>query len=193
MPGALGRRTRIVRWLRVILPLVALAILSVLFLLGRSPDPEARIPYAEGRIEDLARSPGITAPEYSTVTPDGATVTVTAARADPSGSDGRAQQVALDWRARDGVEARVTAAEAAQEGPAITLSGDVDMALSSGWRLTAPRIAADTDASRVVADEGVAVTAPFGELTAGGMVYAADPQGRQVLELNRGVRLLYRP
>ena len=29
MPGALGRRTRIVRWLRVILPLVALAILSV--------------------------------------------------------------------------------------------------------------------------------------------------------------------
>ena len=63
MPGALGRRTRIVRWLRVILPLVALAILSVLFLLGRSPDPEARIPYAEGRIADLARSRGITAPE----------------------------------------------------------------------------------------------------------------------------------
>ena len=48
-------------------------------------------------------------------------------------------------------------------------------------------------AARALADEGVAVTAPFGELTAGGMVYAADPQGRHVLELNRGVRLLYRP
>lgn len=37
-------RSCIVAWLRVLLPLTALAILSVLFLLGRKPDPEASIP-----------------------------------------------------------------------------------------------------------------------------------------------------
>lgn len=39
-------RTSIVRLLRVILPLAALALLSVLFLLARKPDPQAAIPYA---------------------------------------------------------------------------------------------------------------------------------------------------
>ena len=37
-------RTRIVRWLRVLFPLAALAILSVLFLLSRKPDPDAGVP-----------------------------------------------------------------------------------------------------------------------------------------------------
>ena len=37
-------RSRIVAWLRVLLPLAALAILSTLFLLGRKPDPDDAIP-----------------------------------------------------------------------------------------------------------------------------------------------------
>ena len=65
-------RTSIVRLLRVILPLAALALLSVLFLLARKPDPQAAIPYARGAIEELSRSPGIGTPEFTTVTADGA-------------------------------------------------------------------------------------------------------------------------
>ena len=40
-------RTRTVRWLRVLLPLLALAMLSTLFLFSRGSDGESQIPYAD--------------------------------------------------------------------------------------------------------------------------------------------------
>ena len=73
------------------------------------------------------------------------------------------------------------------------VQGDVDMTLSTGWHLTAPRIEADTAEGRLAAPHEVAVTAPFGTLTAGGMVLTRAAEGAQVLELNRGVHLIYRP
>lgn len=188
-------RTRIVRWLRVILPLAALGVLSVLFLIARAPEPGGSLPYAEGRLEDHARAPGITAPQFSTVTPGGATVTLTAARATPAATDGTgaASDVALDWRDRSGLTLTLSAQDATVEGAHLALAGDVDMRLSSGWHLTAPRLDADTDADLLTAPDAVAVTAPFGDLTAGGMRLSRDAGGQPVLELNRGVRLIYRP
>lgn len=189
-------RSRIVRWLRVILPLAALVILSVLFLVARAPEPGGSIPYAEGRLEDLARRPGITAPEYSTVTPDGAAVTLSAAAVsteDGSEGAGTARDLTLDWRGSDGMVLNATATGAELDGPRVELSGDVDLRLSSGWRLTAPRLVADTGTDELTAPETVSVTAPFGDLTAGAMRLARGADGRRVLELNRGVRLLYRP
>ena len=49
--------SRLVGWLKVVLPLAALAILSTLFLLADLIDPTAAIPYAEVDVEDLARDP----------------------------------------------------------------------------------------------------------------------------------------
>ena len=46
-------RTRIVRWLRVLLPLAALAILSTLFLFSRRPEEDSRIPYAQVDLEQI--------------------------------------------------------------------------------------------------------------------------------------------
>ena len=58
----MNRRSVIVAWLRVLLPLGALAVLSTLFLLSRKPDPDAAIPYARVDAEALARQPRVTAP-----------------------------------------------------------------------------------------------------------------------------------
>lgn len=189
-------RSRIVRWLRVILPLAALVILSLLFLVARDPEPGGSLPYAEGRLDDLARAPGITAPEFSTVTPAGAAVTLSAATARPAdGAEdaGEASDLALHWRAPDGLVLTASAASAQLDGPRIALVGDVDLRLSSGWQLTAPRLDADTDEDLLTAPGELAVTAPFGTLTAGAMRLSRAPDGQPVLELNRGVRLLYRP
>lgn len=190
-------RTRVVRLLRVALPLSALALLSVLFLLGRSSDTvEPAIPYAEGTPEDLGRSPGIGAPEYTTVTPDGASVTLRAARAalgsGGSGNSGTASALVLDWRARDGLMIELTSPLAQTQDTIIRLEGGVRMALSSGWVMRGPSFQADTAADTLRADETVHVTAPFGELEAGTMLIHPSDTG-QVLELNEGVRLLYRP
>ncbi|TGN46479.1 hypothetical protein E4L95_19415, partial [Paracoccus liaowanqingii] len=81
-------RTRIVRWLRVLLPLVALAMLSTMFLFSRRSDTESRIPYAEVEAEAAAREGRIVAPDYSAVTPDGARLSLRAAQATPSAEGG---------------------------------------------------------------------------------------------------------
>lgn len=189
-------RTRVVRLLRVVLPLAALALLSVLFLLGRNSETvEPALPYAEGSAEDLGRSPGIGSPEYTTVTPEGASVTLRAARAalGNGGADGgTASALVLDWRARDGLMIELTSPLAQTQDTTIRLEGGVRMALSSGWVMRGPSFEADTAADTLRADETVHVTAPFGELEAGTMLIHPSETG-QVLELNEGVRLLYRP
>lgn len=189
-------RTRVVRLLRVVLPLAALALLSVLFLLGRNSETvEPALPYAEGSAEDLGRSPGIGSPEYTTVTPEGASVTLRAARAalGNGGADGgTASALVLDWRARDGLMIELTSPLAQTQDTTIRLEGGVRMALSSGWVMRGPSFEADTAADTLRADETVHVTAPFGELEAGTMLIRPSEAG-QVLELNEGVRLLYRP
>ena len=185
-------RTRVVRWLRVLLPLVALAILSTLFLIGKRPDAEPDIPYARVDAERMARDPRITAPRYAGVTRDGARISLTAAAATP---DGRAvEALQLDWRAQDGLSARLTAPSAEQVQGRITLGGGVEMVTSSGWTLHAPEIAAATDQSRIAAPAGVEATAPFGRIEAGAMDLAQDAAGGDhVLNFTGGVRLLYQP
>lgn len=193
----MNRRSVIVAWLRVLLPLAALAVLSTLFLLSRKPDPEAAIPYARVDAEALARQPRITAPSFAGVTPDGAALTLTADSATPAGGGaGSASALRLGWRGADGLTAELTAPHAEIGEGAIHLDGGVQVSTSSGWSLAAPRVEAATDRSRVAATGGIEARAPFGEITAEtatlerpGGAEAAD----HVLNFAGGVRLLYRP
>ena len=68
--------TRVVTWLKIALPLAALAILSTLFLLADKIDPEDALPYAEVDVEDLAREPRMTLPSNAGTTSDGAALIV---------------------------------------------------------------------------------------------------------------------
>ena len=70
--------TRVVGWLKVALPLMALAVLSTLFLVADQIDPEDALPYAEVDVEDLAREPRMTMPSYAGITTDGAALSLTA-------------------------------------------------------------------------------------------------------------------
>ena len=124
MRGPAGRRNLrsvVVAWLRVLLPLAALAILSTLFLLSRRPDPDAAIPYARIDAEARARDPRITAPSFAGVTSDGATIALTADRATPGRDGGVAGADAprLDWTAPDGLGFVLTAPRAVMQPGAI--------------------------------------------------------------------------
>lgn len=190
----MSSRTRIVTWLRVILPLAALAILSTLFLLSRRPDPEGAIPYATVDAEARARDPHITAPSYAGVTADGATLALTADRATPGQGGGvaAAEGLRLDWKGVDGLELVLTAPTATMQQGTILLDGGVRLAASTGWRIEAPRIEAATDRSRIAATGGVSAAAPFGDVTAGA-VELRRQQDHALLDFTGGVRLIYRP
>ncbi|WP_299362998.1 hypothetical protein [uncultured Paracoccus sp.] len=197
MPDGPTLRSRIVRGLRVVFPLAALGILSLLFLLARQPSGDRAIPYVEADAEALAQKTGMTAPRFAGVTRDGAQLALRAAQAVPEGEggdgEGSARDVVLDWQARDGLTARLVAADGSVADGLIHLSGGVTMTTSTGWKVTAPVVEASTGADRIVAPARVSAEAPFGTVDAAAMDLRRQPDGTHVLDLNGGVRLLYRP
>ncbi|WEF24166.1 hypothetical protein [Paracoccus sp. S3-43] len=187
-------RTRIVRWLRVLLPLAALAMLSVLFLFSRTGDGESQIPYADVDAQSMARDPRLVAPEYAGVTADGAQLVLRATEAAPAGGGGKARDLHLDWQRPDGLRADLTAPQAGLDGGAIRLGGGVRMTTSSGWTVDALSVEAATDRSRIAAQDGVQAQAPFGSLSARRMELAPDAAGRaSILNFSGDVRLIYQP
>nr|WP_111298179.1 hypothetical protein [Paracoccus saliphilus] len=191
-------RTRIVRWLRVLMPLAALAMLSTMFLFSRQSDTESRIPYAEVDAEAAAREGRIVAPEYSGVTRDGAQLALRAAQAAPEGAGGAARDLRLDWQRPDGLTAGLTAPAGELSGGRISLEGGVVMTTSSGWKVEAERVEAETGAAVITAERGVRAEAPFGRVEAGRMRLSPEPDATgeaspTILNFSDGVRLIYQP
>ncbi|MBC9246498.1 hypothetical protein H4P12_07185 [Paracoccus sp. 11-3] len=190
-------RTRIVRWLRVLLPLLALVLLSTLFLFSRQSGTESQIPYAEVDAESMARDPRMVAPQYSGVTDDGAQIRLEASQAEIGNARG-GKDLRLDWQRPDGLKADLTAPAAGVEGDTIQLRGGVQMTTSSGWTVDADQIDAATNRSQITANDGVEARAPFGQITAQQMELkpkgeTGEHDGDAILNFSGGVRLIYQP
>ena len=132
--------SRLVGWLKVALPLFALAVLSSLFLVARSIDPEGALTLTEAELADRLREPRITAPAYAGTTRDGATVNVTASLARPANEGGASE---------GGASAEDVRAElATPDGARSTLS-------AAGLRFT-------SDAAQAVLEGGVLISQSLG-------------------------------
>lgn len=187
------RYSRVVGWLKILLPLVALALLATLFLFARAPAPEGEIPLAV--IEDIARDPRIGAPAFSGVTDSGAAVTLGAravrALADAPGVlvvDG----LRIEVTTPSGEEVVVTAQEGRVDSGTrrAALAGLARIETSSGYRLEATGLEVDLGAGSLRTLGPLAAQAPFGAFEAGGLEVT---EGGAHLVFNGGVRLLYRP
>jgi lipopolysaccharide export system protein LptC len=196
---AADRHTRVVGWLKVALPLVALAILSTLFLVADRIDPDAALPYAEVDVVDRAREPRMTAPSYAGTTRDGAALTLSAEEARPAsdGAPARASGLALDLATPDGglTELRAATATLDQTAQRIDLAGGVTITTSTGYRLETEAVTAMLDRSGLESLGEVSATGPAGTLRADRMTLGQDNRtpGAYVLVFKGGVRLVYRP
>lgn len=191
--------TRVVGWLKVALPLIALALLSTLFLLADRIDPEDALPYAEIDVEGLAREPRMTAPTYAGTTDDGAALTLTADEARPAaeGAAAEAQGLQLDLLTPDGASTNLRAATAVMDDTTreIVLSGGVTVVTSTGYRLETAELAAKLDRSGLESRAPVTATGPAGDISAARVTLRQDnlTPGTYLLVFNGGVRLVYRP
>lgn len=187
------RYSRFVGWMKILLPLGALVLLSTLFLFARRPVPEGDIPYA--RIEEIARDPRVTAPAFAGVTDDGSAVSLTAATVRPQPDNPEAFNIA-DFRVEivtpGGDRIEVTAAEGAYDGPArrVSLTGLARVVSSSGYEMETTGLVADLGEGTLHTLGPLEVRAPYG-LIAAGRLQIED--GGDVMVFNGGVRLLYQP
>lgn len=185
--------SRLVGWLKILLPLTALGLLSTLFLFNSGPRATDAIPFAE--IEELAREQRISEPYFAGVTEDGAEVTLSARSARPEG-EGALSVDALTARLRptDGSEVTMSAGSGAITGNGrnARLDGLVRMETSTGFRIETTGLEAALDTGRIETIGPLQAKAPFGDLTAGALLVETGPEGSLLL-FTSGVRLIYQP
>jgi len=192
--------TRLVTALKIGLPLVALAILSTVFFLARSPDLERAIPFADVDVDALAREPRITEPNFSAVTPDGVAVSLRALTARPDPQDASrflANGMRGAFETEDGTRIRMSSIGGVVDtGTGIaTLSGDVLVESSLGYAIRTEELITHLDSTRSESTGAVDIMAPFGHMTAGGMMVTreTDDSTNYNLVFNGGVDLIYEP
>lgn len=192
--------SRIVGILKVVLPLTALALLSLVFLLARTVDPTQAISNAEIDVEDRARDPRLSGAHFAGVTDDGAALTIVAetARSDP-GAAMRLEVTGLDMRL-DGENGETLYAAATQgtidRGRGIfTMTGGLDLVASPGYELHTEALNGLLDSTRVRAPGPIEGAAPAGTISAGNMEMRVDSRdgAGYLLVFGGGVRLNYQP
>lgn len=196
--GPVDRYSRIVGLLKVILPLAALALLSTVFLLSRSINPEATIPFAEEDIAARTRDQQVTEPFFSGVTRGGEEIMVAAGTMRP-GAPGKPAE-ARDLRARirlvGGREILLDSSLGSLD-PARDLAvftGEVIVRTSDGMTLKTQRLEAALSGLAGEAPGEVSGTGPMGELTAGAMLIESENErGNVHILFTGGVKLLYDP
>ncbi len=192
--------SRVVFWLKIVLPLLALAILSTLFLLSRRINTEAALPYSEVDVKELARDHRLTNPDYASVTDDGSAVRINADVAYPKTAENTdATADALVARYDTPNELRIDLSSSTgridEAQDLLILRDDVQVQTSTGYVMTTTKLDAALDKTHMVSDAAVAVTGPLGRIDAGRMEMRRidDKTGDYVLIFNNGVKLVYDP
>ncbi len=195
-----GGPSRLVGVLKVVMPLTALVLLSLVFLLARTIDPTQAIATAEIDVEERARDPRLSGARYAGVTEDGAALGIRAetARSDPTGAmrlTVTGLELSLQGADGEDFEARSARGVIDRGLGRFEMSGGLEIVATPGYRLTTQRLTGLLDSTLMQAPMAVSGLAPAGEITAGRMELRAEsaPGTGYRLVFAGGVRLNYLP
>jgi lipopolysaccharide export system protein LptC len=189
--------SRLVQTLKVVLPLVALGILSTLFLLSDPPDPERALPFAEVDVAQLAREQRLSEPHYAGLLGSGREITLVADAAVPDfeTTDVILTETISGEIALEGDETLVFDANAGRIDIAARvadLEGDVMAETTQGYRLYSDAVALQL-AEFGMTSPGDVVIVGTGLLLFAGAMDLQGPDGEAVVHFTGGVRVLYEP
>lgn len=192
--------SRFVAFTKVILPIIALGILSTLFLLSNNIDPSQSIPFADVDIAELAREQRIGAPNYAGVTEDGSAISITASTARPEAGNPKiitATDVTTIIEDTAGGRIDMTSKHGMidSEQQRVTLGGGVRIETSTGYIINTSGITAALDVTSMVSDGQITATGPLGSIIAGQMMLEVQngPDQAHLLVFKGGVKLVYDP
>ncbi len=191
--------SRVVAGMKVLLPLLALGLLSTLFLISRTVDPSKSVPVAQVDVEKRAQDMGASNPSFAGVTDTGDEIRFNADIARPGRDvDGpiTADVVTAQIRLAADTIVDITArtAEFNHRAMQAQLRGNVRIKTSTGYVIDTQRLDTDLDALNATAPGGVTATGPLGDLRAGQMVLRnANGNGAAELLFTEGVKLIYQP
>jgi lipopolysaccharide export system protein LptC len=197
MAQPVDRYSRRVAWLKVILPLMALAILSTLFLLSRQIDPTAAIPFGGSEIEERLPTQQITEPFFSGTTAQGDQLSFTADTMQSTTGGGTvAEGLSAEIEYVSGAWIDVQAGQGAFRltEQLIDLSGGVSISTNTGYAIQTEAVSTQLEDGTMIANQTVMADGPGGQITSGGFMATSSGAGKtnQLLFTN-GVKLIYDP
>lgn len=185
----------IVSWAKIILPMVALGLLSTVFLFSRQIDPEGAIPFADVDLEARLREQRLSKPNYATTTEDGSALTIVAESAAPilEGGGGTAENIVARLKRTDGITIDMTSDSGMIQGSkSLTLTGNVAIDTSDGYSLRSDKMISAMNRTDITSPGPITGTGPFGDLQAGRMHLTVPENQDGILAVfEGGVRLIY--
>ena len=194
----MDRYSRLIAFLKVVLPLAALGLLSTLFLLSRSVDPTTTLPFNEAEVSDRLRESRVTKPYFSGETTGGDQIVFTADSARPAGdgrlaeADALSAQITLSSGSRVYLNANAGSFDPDQD--LARFDGAVKIETSTGYQLKTDAL--NTALKRLYAESDGRVTGggPLGALEAGQLIITSDPETDAAhMVFKDGVKLVYQP
>ena len=192
--------SRFVTVLKVGLPLVALAMLSALFLIQNDDGPGGTITFSRGDMEALGDGLRVTNPTLTgstrgedrfrfsaeIVVPDAAPPT----RATLSGLDGR-----IDFTDGSAVDIAARSGEIDLDAQGLSLTDAVRIATSQGLEVTSDDVSVDLRLGVLEARGGVVTEGPMGRINSDTLRIEPSPDAAEarVITFGNGVRLVYDP
>jgi len=186
--------SKFVGFLKITLPLAALALMSTVFLFARAPTQDSAVPYAE--IEEIAREPRLSGAQVSGVADDGSVIQLTAETARPLGDVLLVETMFASIDVVDGIHIDIRAGrgEINNATRIARLTGLARIETSNGYEMETAGITANLTTGQITSDGALEIQAPFGSLTAGQMIIETpEGMGGQVMLFQNGVRLVYTP
>lgn len=192
-----GRRhTLFVFWLKVLLPLGAVALLSTLFLFARSQNDAGGVPFA--KLTELARETRLSKPHFSGVSADGITFALSAETIRPGAVSGQlfdVDQIILRLTAENGTAMTLSAGQATVDTQADTVRIRERARLlgSNGYVMETAGLTFDLKTGVIVSDGPLSIDAPFGDLNAGQLKVSGSASEPLHLNFTQGVEMVYLP
>ncbi|GGX40260.1 hypothetical protein GCM10007385_04500 [Tateyamaria omphalii] len=189
--------SKLVAWLKVLLPLTALGLLSTLFLLSRNIDPVVSVPFADTEIQERLRGQQVTAPFYSGTSSSGDRISVSAgtmATADDQNNAATDLAAHIDLSSGTRVVLFSDTGEFDLARGASSLAGNVVITTSTGYKLNSEELLTDFENMTMRSPGPVTGTGLSGTLEAGQMRLEKTDDGENAhLVFTKGVKLVYRP
>lgn len=190
--------SRMVQFLKVLLPLAAILMLSTVFLLSRSIETNVTVPFSQQDIDERLADQVVTQPNYRGTTRKGEEVQIEANRA----TQGREGSIpaAADFRGRLGLSNGGVITLDSNSGMirpdknTATFVGDVVITTTDGIEVTTDLLNTALDEIRGDTPGRVSGTGIIGDFSAGRMTFGTEKKDGPVhIIFTDGVKLVYEP
>lgn len=188
------RYQQILRFTKIALPICALMLLSVMFLIAKTPNLNVALPYSDADVPIVLD--GMRNARTTGVSDAGSVIDARAELVTPSDASVSMSVFKLDLTSADGAITNVTSysAEFTNDGAQAWLRDNVVIRSSGGFSIFSDALRGDLDEDFLTSPETVSADGPFGDIKAGKMemTLASNTQSSRIVFSN-GVELTYLP